>query len=111
MVMKKREIDTAWTSYFFLFLLTSGVIILLLSFFFLQTGSIITGLRQIGSGVLLIGIGEWLNHPLQKSISVKKEEDLHFHRFLHRNRSPRGIGNILEIIGLLLIFIGIGSYI
>lgn len=80
------------------------------SFFLGITGGLFYGIRQIALGIIFIGIGEWVNHPLQKSMVMQGEKNVKFRKFTHRKRSPSGLGSLLEIIGLLLLFIGIADY-
>ncbi len=108
--MAKTKQDTPLTTYFYIILFITGLI--------LTGGSIVVGfpepinwMSQIGTGLLLIGIGEWINHPLQKSISYEREAEYTFKRFKHRQRKPSGLGNLFEISGLLLTFIGLAEVI
>jgi hypothetical protein len=59
----------------------------------------------LSTGFLFIGIGEWVNHPLQTGL---------MHHPIHGtgkttsyNRSPKLTGNLFDILGFLIICIGI----
>ncbi len=97
--------------YFFIFLLTAGGVLLFYTFFNGQEEKVFSGLRQIALGIILIGIGEWINHPLQKSVTYKERKDFIFQKIRHRKRSPSVFGNLFEIGGLLLIFTGLADYV
>lgn len=99
-----------YLSYFFIVLLLTGVMLLIYAFTTAEESRFFGGLQQIAMGIILIGIGEWINHPLQKSVAVKDKKDFIFHRITHRKRRPNGIGNIVEIIGLLMVFTGFAEY-
>ncbi|MEE4240108.1 MAG: hypothetical protein V2I36_01485 [Desulfopila sp.] len=103
--------STPLTSYFFILLLISGGSLLVFSLFEGWQNEIFSGLRQIGLGITLIGAGEWVNHPLQKSITCAQKDDVVFEKFFHRQRNPSALGNLLEIIGLILTFTGLAEYI
>lgn len=110
--MDQKKPDFSITSHFFIALLLCGAVIVMLSFFVGRTGSFFNGLLQIGFGVLLIGVGEWINHPLQQSRGMRSlaKENFAFHRFFHRKRNPSSIGNLFAIAGLLLFFTGIAYF-
>jgi hypothetical protein len=109
MVSKKSQ--TPITSYFFIFLLAAGGGLLVFSFLKSRPDVIFSGLRQIALGITLIGVGEWINHPLQKSIACKNKNDYVFEKFRHRQRNPSALGNLFEIVGLILAFTGLAEYI
>ena len=102
---------TRFSSYFFILLLLGGSILLLYSIITAEEGQYFAGLQQIAAGITLIGIGEWINHPLQKSVAFKDRQNFIFQKIRHRQRKPNGIGNICEIFGLLIIFTGLAEYI
>ncbi len=102
---------TSISSYFFIFLLLGGGILLIISLVTAEDGQYFGGLQQIAAGITLIGIGEWINHPLQKALTVKDRQNFIFQRIRHRKRKPNGIGNICEIFGLIMIFTGLAEYI
>ncbi|MBM9603427.1 hypothetical protein [Desulfopila inferna] len=109
MAAKKSHISMS--HYFFIFLLTAGLALLFYTFFNAQDEKIFSGLRQIALGITLIGIGEWINHPLQKSVTYKERKDFIFQKIRHRKRNPSVLGNLFEIGGLLLIFTGLADYV
>lgn len=98
------------TSYFFILLLIAGTLMLVYSFVFGESDRLLGGLREIGLGTLLIGIGEWVNHPLQKSLVCENRREFIFQNIRHRQRNPSSLGNLLEIAGLILIFTGLADF-
>lgn len=110
-IMASKKSRTSITNYFFIFLLTTGGGLLLFSFLRNRPDVIFSGLRQIALGITLMGIGEWINHPLQKSITCKNKNDYVFEKFRHRQRNPSALGNLFEIVGLILAFTGLAEYI
>jgi len=120
MAMEKQLSQSSLTNYFFIFLLVSGIILLIISFFTGENNQVFSGIRQISAGALLIGIGEWINHPLQKTTALKDNKGQHgrnkgkerlvFHKILHRKRRPSSLGSLFEISGLLLLFTGLADY-
>lgn len=107
---KKDSVIQSYLSYFFILLLLAGVILLVYSFVIAKEGEYFGGLQQIAIGITLIGLGEWINHPLQKSMAVKDKKNFIFQPIKHRKRRPNGIGNLLEIVGLLMVFTGFAEY-
>lgn len=108
--MATEKFHTPAASYFFILLLIAGVILLTFSFMPSQANQLFGGLRRIGLGFTLIGLGEWINHPLQKSVAYKDRKKLIFQYILHRKRNPSALGNLFEIVGLILIFMGFAVY-
>ena len=98
------------SNYFFIFLLLGGGVLLIISLITAEEGQYFGGLLQIAAGITLIGIGEWINHPLQKSMTFKDRHNFIFQRIHHRKRNPNSIGNIFEIFGLIMIFTGLAEY-
>ncbi len=98
------------TSYFFIILLFIGAGLLVLSFFTENQHEFFSGLQQVALGIFTIGVGEWINHPLQKSLAYKDKQDMKFQKIRHRKRNPSSLGNLLEICGLILIFIGLADF-
>ncbi|TOE56360.1 hypothetical protein CGJ40_23265 [Vibrio parahaemolyticus] len=54
----------------------------------------------ISVGFLLIGIGEWINHPAETTITPQ-------YRITVRNRTNTKIGTVLDLIGLAVIGVGV----
>ena len=98
------------TSYFFIILLFIGAGLFVLSFFTENQRDFFSGLQQIALGVFSIGVGEWINHPLQKSLAYSDKKDMIFDKIRHRNRNPSSLGNLLAICGLILIFTGLADF-
>lgn len=75
----------------------------------LMTGlqdALFNGYRLMALGVLLLGIGEVINHPLQTSRTLEEAEATEAQTTRHRRRNPSSIGNLLLIIAILLLCIG-----
>ena len=108
--MTQSKLTTPVTTYFFILLLFAGALFIAGSFF-MGMEELINWMSQVGTGLLLIGLGEWINHPLQKSLTYEEKGEYTFRRFKHRRRKPSGIGNLLEIGGLLLVFMGVAEII
>ncbi len=98
------------TSYFFIILLFIGAGLFVLSFFTENQRDFFSGLQQIALGIFTIGVGEWINHPLQKSLAYRDKKDMIFQKIRHRKRNPSSLGNLLEICGLILIFTGLAGF-
>lgn len=69
------------------------------------------GLLHMSAGLLSIGIGEILNHPLQTGCNYTENQNSELRRFQHRRRNPCSLGNILFIAGMLLLCIGLNRFI
>lgn len=65
----------------------------------------------VAIGMLMFGIGEILNHPLQTGLRYSENEHSHLRRFFHRHRNPCTLGNLLVILSLLVFFSGLGGFI
>lgn len=60
------------------------------------------GIEQFFLGLLLLGIGEYLNNPrAPQSIHETKAPG-----FFERRRNTCGLGNLLDIVGVLMLAIG-----
>jgi len=108
--MKTQTTRYPLTSYFFIFFLVAGAALLVASLIYTAESGFFSWLRQIAFGILLVGIGEWINHPLQKTVALKDKEKFVFQKILHRKRTPSELGNLIEISGLLLFFSGLAEY-
>ncbi|WP_163337681.1 hypothetical protein [Desulfopila sp. IMCC35008] len=68
------------------------------------------GLFCLTASLLFFGIGEVLNHPAHAGNRYMKDgAPGRFNRFSQRKRIPCGLGNLLFIISLLLLFIGMAK--
>ncbi len=107
MVNKLIEIFT--TRYFSRILVVAGIVLFILSFSHGPQDVFFNGYRLIAAGVLFLGIGEWLNHPPQVSLSLEAQDSPEAQRKKHRKRNPSSIGNLFEIAALILICVGISK--
>ncbi len=56
-----------------------------------------------------LSTGEQLNHPRQKLVTRETVQSGQEPQY-HRNRNPCSLGNLFDIVGLLLLFIAISSF-
>ena len=70
---------------------------------------LLKGSLQIGAGILLFGVGELLNHPRDKTLHGDKE-DFHVEKEYTRKRNACALGNLLDIVGLLIFFVGLSAF-
>jgi hypothetical protein len=69
-------------------------------------------LVALAAGLLLVGTGEILNHPLQSETThADHDPPGALQRHHHRRRNPCSLGNLLFIFGMLLLFITLGHFI
>ncbi|MEY9110425.1 hypothetical protein ABH999_006621 [Bradyrhizobium yuanmingense] len=54
----------------------------------------------LGVGLLLFGVGEWFNHPLQTKVGIGFKITGHPWR-------PRLFGIVMDVVGLALAFLGL----
>lgn len=77
------------------------------SIFFLQLpSSIFKGLLTICLGLITFGIGENLNHPKTKPATLNPDNNTPQYQ---RKRNVCSLGNLCDIGGLLLFFIGLSA--
>lgn len=108
--MSAQPPRTYWTSYFFIFFLVTGSALLLYALYEGDWQHYWGGLQRIAVGIVAIGIGEWINHPRQKSVEYTDYRHSTFRHFSHRQRNPSSLGNLFEIGGLICIFMGLAEY-
>ncbi len=90
--------------FFILLLMGTGCTLFILSLTTIfSTDQISKGVRVAAAGLLSIGIGELLNHPLQTRRRHPERAEKDFTR-QHRQRNPCLLGNLLDICGLILLF-------
>ena len=96
---------------FFVLLVMSGVLIIAVSFTFFP-GNILQakGIRALGFFLLFLGVGEVVNHPVQKSLALNEQNDSGPHATLHRSRNPCGLGNTLDVLALICLFISLSLF-
>ncbi len=105
--MEQNKNITSVTCYFFIIFIISGSALLAYTLFYGREGELFHFFLFSALGLLFIGIGEWINHPLQKSLAFDEEKPSILKKVRHRKRSPIALGNLLEITGLILIFVGL----
>ncbi|TKB08595.1 hypothetical protein [Desulforhopalus sp. IMCC35007] len=70
------------------------------------------GIDELAIGGLLLGAGEYLNHPRlsrQPASSSTQKTTLNLANFLMRRRNVCALGNLLDIAGILMLCIGLGT--
>jgi len=67
-------------------------------------------IRAIGLSCLFLGVGEYLNHPVQKRLTFNDLDDSGPQTTLHRSRNPCGLGNTLDVLALIGLFIALGLF-
>lgn len=96
---------------FFIFLIAAGLFIVAASFA-LFAGDILQakGLRAIGFCCLLLGLGEYLNHPVQKKQAFDQPHDSGIPTTLHRSRNPCGLGNTFDVLAVICLFLALSYF-
>lgn len=96
---------------FFALLVIAGVLLIAFSFTsFPETIVQAKGLRTLGFFFLFLGAGEILNHPLQKRLAFNDQNGSGPHATLHRSRNPCGLGNALDVLALICLFISLSLF-
>jgi len=68
-------------------------------------------LLYLAVGSFLFGIGEILNHPKQTADNYTDNSASDLRRVHHWSRNPCPLGNLLDIAGIIFLFIGFGRLI
>jgi len=68
------------------------------------------GLRVLGLAFLFIGLGEYLNHPRQEELKLSSPDDTELLKTTHRRRNSCGLGNLLDVLGLIAIFAALALF-
>ena len=108
--MKIEEITLRLS--FFMFLIAAGLLMVALSFVLLK-GDILQakGFRAIGFFCLLLGLGEYLNHPLQKKQTLTARQGSGPPTpALHRSRNPCGLGNTFDVLAVICLFLALSYF-
>ena len=63
--------------------------------------------QLISLGALFLGIGEWVNHPLQTKIMAPNAYTLGGGLITSYNRSPCLLGSLFDIFGFIIICVGV----
>lgn len=82
--------------------LVAGVIAFTVSFFLT---SLTSGFSQLSLGLITLGAGEYLNNPTYSSQQSGKDNSVPV-SFWNRKRNVCGLGNLLDIVGVIMIAIG-----
>ena len=96
---------------FFVLLVIGGILLIAFSFTS-YPGNIAQakGFRTLGFLFLFLGVGEILNHPVQKSLAFNDQDGSGPHATLHRSRNPCGLGNTLDVLALICLFISLSLF-
>ncbi len=65
------------------------------------------GLRAIGFCCLFLGLGEYLNHPVEKGPAADKRSATDTPATPYRSRNPCGLGNTLDVLAVICLFIAV----
>lgn len=107
--MEKKEPN--YLIFLLLLMGITGIAAIFISMVPMELGSSsVKGIRSTGFSLLFIAIGEWLNHPLQKSIRSFDENSETAETLIHRKRNPCSLGNVFDVFGLILIFIALSLF-
>ena len=106
----KIEVITLRLS-FFLLLIAAGALMVALSFALFAADILqAKGLRAIGSFCLLLGLGEYLNHPVQKKQTFDQLHHSTTPTTLHRSRNPCGLGNTFDVLAVICLFLALSYF-
>ena len=95
----------------FLLLASTGVLLVVVSFVSFGEDSFnLKGIRTIGFFCLFLGAGEYLNHPQQKTLTYNDRDNSGPAVTYHRQRNPCGLGNTLDVIALICLFLALGFF-
>jgi len=96
---------------FFAMLVMGGLLIIAASFTSFPENILQgKGIRALGFFCLFLGIGEILNHPLQKRLAFNDQNNSGPHATLHRSRNPCGLGNTFDVLALICLFIALSYF-
>jgi hypothetical protein len=84
-----------------------GLILLACALFFMDRPVYLRVWGGIATGLMVFGAGEILNHPREQIFRPEQPEE--GGKNFRRRRNTCGLGNLLDIIALLLFFIGLSS--
>jgi len=76
----------------------------------LTTPFMIAGVRSVAFFFLFAGIGEYLNHPLQKKLSPPTSEKNSPQQTFVRTRNPCGLGSTLDVLALISLFVALSFF-
>ncbi len=86
----------------------SGIILFIVLFVFSLPGYLFKTILILSISFAAFGTGELLNHPKQKLIT--RETVQTNQTTYHHNRNPCILGNLFDIIALLLLFIALSAF-
>ncbi len=88
----------------------TGLLGLFVTLFIEPKHTILKGMVLISAALIIFGLGEFLNHPKEKSFMATEQGDTKRREYIRR-RNTCGLGNLCIIVALLLFFIGLSSLI
>ena len=96
---------------FFVLLVVGGILVIAVSFTsFPETIVQAKGIRALGFFFLFLGVAEILNHPVQKRLAFNDQNGSGPQATLHRSRNPCGLGNTLDVLALICLFISLSLF-
>lgn len=75
----------------------------------LLSGSFLSGSGELSIGLLLLGMGEYINNPRVDSPHTRGTPENNIQQYFWRKRNVSSLGNLLDIAGILTIAAGIAS--
>jgi len=75
----------------------------------LLTSSFTTGCGELSIGLILLGMGEYINNPQVALPDNSVEPQSKTSLYLSRKRNVSSLGNLLDIAGILMIATGIAT--
>jgi len=87
----------------------SAIAIIIGAFIFTLPEHFSKALLILSASFAAFGTGEFLNHPKQKLITPETVQSSQKPKY-HHNRNPCGLGNLLDISGLILLFIALSAF-
>ncbi len=75
----------------------------------LLSGSFSTGGGELSIGLILLGMGEYINNPQIDSPDNSVELQNNISQYFSRKRNVSSLGNLFDIAGILMIATGVAS--
>lgn len=75
----------------------------------LLSGSLLTGGGELSIGLILLGLGEYINNPQVGLPGKNADAKCDVSQYFSRKRNVSSLGNLFDIAGILMIATGIAS--
>lgn len=106
MDIKINPLQSLVADYWYKAMVVAGVFVLAISLVFEIKGVQNVTVQQLSFGIALIGIGEWINHPLQTRLFLPSVYIPRGGIATSYNRSPCLLGSLFDILGFIVVCIG-----